>query len=402
MLSNHDIVPVIMFHSVGLAGTDWVFSHISEPLERFEEKIATLSRSGYRFILWGELYEHMAGRRKVPGKSVMLTFDDGYLDNWVYAFPVLRKYGAKATIFVNPEFVDYTAGIRPNCDDLREGKISPSGLQATGFLSWPEMRAMEASGLIDIQSHSLTHTWYYSSPAVTDFHRPGDGRHPWLAWNARPERKPYYMAEDQSGFIPAGTPIYEHEKALACRRYFPPEPVLEGLTLFVRESGGADFFLTDRWKEELMALHASLMEAHAHEGRMETRAEYRKRVLFELTESKRLLEENLGKRVDYICWPGGGYNEVVHALASEAGYKSSTLASRDQSSFRNLPGIGPEQVKRVGSFSRYHLPGKPALGYASGRYFLCGIERHKGSLFHTWLGRALLAGARLRQMARLG
>jgi len=402
VFSNHDIIPVVMFHSVGLAGTDWIFSHLSEPLEHFEEKIAALSRAGYHFLFWDDLYEHMAGRWKAPKKSIMLTFDDGYLDNWVYAFPVLRKYGAKGTIFVNPEFVDPADELRPNIEDVWEGQCHEESLQVAGFLNWPEMRAMEASGLVDIQSHSLTHTWYYSGPTVKDFHRPADTRHPWLAWNARPERKPYYMMEDQSSFVPEGTPVYEHEKALACRRYFPPEPVLEGLIRFVRENGGPDFFLAEGWNERLRSRHSSLMMSHGNKGRRETEEEYRKRILFELIESKKLIEENLDKRVDYICWPGGGYNRTVLALAREVGYRSWTFASRDQSDFRNIPGVGKEQVRRVGSFSRYQIPGKPPVGYAGGRYFLCAIERHKGSLFHTWFGRALLTGAYLRHMVGLG
>ncbi len=401
MLANDEIIPVVMFHSVGLAETDWCFSHISEPLECFEEKIAHLARAGYQFLFWDDLYEHMSGRRKVSGKSVMLTFDDGYLDNWVFVYPLLRKYGAKGTIFVNPEFVDDSITARPTMEDVAAGKVPGSRLQTTGFLSWPEMRIMEASGLVDIQSHSLTHTWYYSGPEVKDFHRPGDNRYPWLAWNAKPEKKPYYMAEDQSGFIPAGTPVYAHEKALVCRRYFPPEGVLEEMADFVSKHGGADFFCKEGWKERLRGYHVSLMEKYGSEGRTETEEEYEQRIFFELIESRRRIEENLQKKVEYICWPGGGYRDIVLTLARRAGYKAWTLASRDQSSFRNYFGVGPEQVKRVGSFTRYQIPGGDPLGYAGSRYFISGIERHKGSLFHSWFGRALLAGAYLRQISGL-
>ena len=134
------------------------------------------------------------------------------------------------------------------------------------------------------------------------------------------------------------------------------------------------------------------MKCYENEARYETECEYKSRVMWELQESKRLIEENLGKRVNYICWPGGGYNETVLALIREAGYRAWTLSSRDQTNFRNIPGANPEQIKRVGSFSRYRVPG--------GRYFLYGIERHKGSLFYKWLGRTLVVGAWLRDLVR--
>lgn len=390
-----------MFHSVGLDGTNWVFSHISEPVKLFEEKIAALKQAGYHFIFWDDLFEHMAGRSKMPRKSVMLTFDDGYLDNWVFAFSILKKYGAKGTIFVNPEFVDPAQVPRPTSNDIRAGKISADSLKTVGFLNWAEMRAMEASGLIDIQSHALTHTWYFAGPKVKDFHRPGNKQYPWLAWNLLPERKPFYMTEDQSGFVPSGTPIYEHEVSLICRRYFPPKSVSVGVIDFVSENGGLDFFSVNGWREKLRAHHARLMKCYENEAHYETEGEYKSRVTWELLESKRLIEENLGKRVNYICWPGGGYNETVLALAREAGYRAWTLSSRDQTNFRNIPGANPEQIKRVGSFSRYGVHGGRILGYAGGRYFLCGIERHKGSLFYKWLGRTLVVQAWLRDLMRV-
>ena len=383
---------MVMFHSVGLEGTNWVFFHISEPVELFEEKIAALNQAGYHFLFWDDLFEHMAGRSKVPRKSVMLTFDDGYLDNWVYVFPILKKYGAKGTIFVNPEFVDPAPVPRPTSDDVQAGKISADRLRIIGFLSWAEMQAMEASGLVDIQSHAFTHTWYFAGPKVKDFHRPGDKHYPWLAWNLWPERKPFYMTEDQSGFVSPGTPIYEHEVSLTCRMYFPPKSVSIGVVDFVSENGGLDFFFVNGWKEKLRAHHARLMKRYENEARYETECEYKSRVMWELQESKRLIEENLGKCVKYICWPGGGYNEAVLTLAREAGYRAWTLSSRDQTNFRNIPGANPEQIKRVGSFSRYRVPG--------GRYFLYGIERHKGSLFYKWLGRTLVVGAWLRDLVR--
>lgn len=390
MLSNNHIVPVVMFHSVGLEKQSWIFAGISEPLECFEEKISMLVDDGYRFIFWNELFAHMSGTKPPLYRSIMLTFDDGYLDNWVYVYPILKKYDVKATIFVNPEFVDPLTIKRPTMEDVDSGAVAISDLKTKGFLNWVEMREMEASGLIDIQSHALTHTWYFSAPELVDFQYPGDPSYPWLAWNAHPDKKPYYMIEDQTKILPLGTPVYKHRKALTTKIFFPPEKISEGISGYINANGGELFFQNEAWKEILNKIHDDLMKKYAGNARLETKEEYNTRIFNELRMSRKIIEKRLEKQVKYICWPGGGYNKTVLQLAREAGYHSWTLASRDISAFKNRPGADPQQIKRISSFSRYTLPGQEPLGHAGGHYFRCGIERHKGSALHKWLGRAIL------------
>ena len=389
MFSRHNIVPVIMFHSVGLNNTNWIFSHISEPLELFEKKIEALRRAGYNFIFWDQLYEHMAGIKKVPCKSIMLTFDDGYLDNWVYVFPILKKYDAKATIFVNPDFVDPGTGLRPTFEDVITGRIPDNHLKRIGFLRWDEMKKMQMSGLVDIQSHSLTHTWYYCSTKLLDFHHPKQKKYPWMAWNLHKDRKPFYMVEDQKELVPFGMPVYEHEKALICKRLSPPTKLINKLLKEVDQLGGRDFFSQVGWREELLKLHTSLFKSHEAHFYVENDIEYKQRIYNELIESRKIISDKLDKPVNFICWPGGGYNNLVLKLAKEAGYKAWTLSSRDQSKFRNLPGANPQQIKRMSSFKAYHYKGEQ-FGFAGSRYFLSNIERHKGSTIHKFLGRCLL------------
>jgi peptidoglycan/xylan/chitin deacetylase (PgdA/CDA1 family) len=399
MFGDDSIIPVIMFHSVGLENENWVFSHVSEPYDCFEDKISALVRSGYRFLFWDELYDYMCGRTRITQKSIMLTFDDGYLDNWVYVYPILKKYGAKATIFVNPEFVDPVLTKRPTIEDVSTGKIPMSDLNAKGFLSWNEMREMQLSGLVDIQSHSLTHTWYFSSPEPVDFFYPDCFLYPWLSWNKYPESKPYYITENQSNLIALGTPVYSYQKALIVRRYFPPTEVKQGMVEYVIENGRETFFAKEGWKKKLQNKHAALMNKFGKNASVETENEYKKRIFHELEKSKSIIEKNLEKQVRYICWPGGGYNEIVLKLAKEAGYRAWTLASKDMSDFRNRPDANPGQIKRVSSFNKYRSRGKgKEMIYADGRYFLSGVERHKGSVLHKWIGRYYLISNRLKNL----
>ena len=98
-------IPVIMYHSVGPNNPDWIWHHLITPIKIFEDQIKHLSKKGFNSVTLKELYDYMIYNNKISENPIVLTFDDGYLDNWVYAYPILKKYEMKGTIFVNPDFV---------------------------------------------------------------------------------------------------------------------------------------------------------------------------------------------------------------------------------------------------------------------------------------------------------
>ena len=387
LFADKRIVSVLMFHSVGLENHEWVFSYTSQPTDLFLKKLKLFVKRKFNTILWSDLYGYMKGEITLPKNCIMLTFDDGYLDNWVYVYPYLKKFQLKATIFVNPEFVDPSESLRPNLDDVWAGRCGYKKLQPAGFLSWAEMKEMESSGLIDIQSHALTHTWYFNGPKIIDFHSPlNRSPYPWLFWNEKPERKPFYISENQEGFIPYGHPVFENEKALVARRYFPDERYVNQIVNFA-VSKGKDFFQKKGWKEELKKYSNKIKKSNTFEGSYETLEERYERIRGELSESKALIENKLDKRVDYICWPGGGYDDSVKQIARKIGYKAWTLSSKDLSGFRNLPGTNFENIKRIGTNNRIKIKG---YGNTEGGviYQLLRIQAHKNSYISKQLLRA--------------
>lgn len=385
---NKDIVPVVMFHSVGAENLDWVFNYISEPYSNFESKIRFLKNGGFNFITWPELYAYMQGGLELKTPSILLTFDDGYLDNWVNVYPVLKKYNAKGTIFVSTDFVDPSTECRFNIDDVDSGKCSKSDLKDSGFLNWSEMRAMEESGVMDIQSHAATHTWYFKNDNLVDFWGPNSKQYPWMPWNKQLSQKTYYMCSNQYYIVKSGTPIYEYGKSLAAKKYIPSENIATELADYVANNGEDDFFSKSDWKQILINKHSEVVDKYKSDSRYETDEERRKRTLNELSQSKKILEENLNKNIDFICWPGGGYDQLTLDAAREAGYKSWTLGSSDKSDFRNVPGSNAENVKRIGSAIKQYWKGE-AIGFTSGREFYYGVRRHQGSFYHKWGGRVL-------------
>jgi peptidoglycan/xylan/chitin deacetylase (PgdA/CDA1 family) len=365
-----------MYHSVAPEIRHWVFKHLSIDPAVFEDHLATLARAGYSSILLADLVAYVSGARSLPPRSVALTFDDGYLDNWVFAFPLLKKYGFKATIFVSTDFVDSRDMVRPTLDDVWSGRGGRDHLTVGGFLSGREIRAMVASGLVDVEAHCRTHTWYFTGERIVDFHHPGDA-YPWLAWNARPDRKPLYIEEDQASYVPFGSPVYVHDKSLVARRYLP-DPALEPrLAAFVAANGGSAFFGKPGWADELAGL---VGKTSAGAGRYETDDERAARLRDEIVASKSELERLTGKPVEFLCWPGGAYDDGCVQLARDAGYRAWTMGSRARTGKRNLPGEDPAWIRRVAAAPWWFYRGQKRCA-VDGEFLRLILETYKGFAF---------------------
>ena len=386
-------VPVLMFHSIGITGIPWAWAHLSEELELFEGILAGLANDGYQSVSLDDLYEHMSESKPLPDRPVVLTFDDGYLDNWVYAVPLLRKYGMRATVYVTPEFVPESGKVRKPPDGAGNGLNA----EAVGFMNWAELRAADTEGVLDVQSHALTHTWYFSGPKIVDIHRPAKiYQYPWMSWNVDPPRKPYYLTENQQRAVPWGHPVLEHEKSLMVRRFTPDQGFIEDFCTFVKNEGGEEFFERDDWKGILSRQFPVLHDGKGLTGRTESEEQYAARVSKELARSKEIIESQLAKKVEFLAWPGGGVNEVAANLARSAGYKSWTLSSWQQPGKRNTPGSDPEGIKRITGCGNVYFRDR-CIADGGSSWVLRRLHSHQGSL-----GSKMMAGATKLKWLALG
>ena len=101
-LNGHTTVPIVMYHKVepnpsGQADT------VSPDI--FHRQMDFLKTRGYRVISLDDLVRGIKAGHPPGRKTVVLTFDDGYENNYTQAFPLLRRYGFPATIFVSPDFI---------------------------------------------------------------------------------------------------------------------------------------------------------------------------------------------------------------------------------------------------------------------------------------------------------
>lgn len=102
-------VAVLCYHNVATEEekanypeeSDWIIT-----VENFEEQLQYLQKHGYKTLTTQEFYDWKQGKIELPYKSVLITFDDGFLSNFHYAFPLLKKYNMNATVFVAGEFIE--------------------------------------------------------------------------------------------------------------------------------------------------------------------------------------------------------------------------------------------------------------------------------------------------------
>ncbi len=125
-------IPVLCYHSIADQGSD--NEYVVSPA-RFREQMKWLHDEGYESISLQQFQQLMTGKAKPTGHEVLITFDDGYKNNYVDALPVLKQYGYQATEFIVTNWVG-----------------------GSGYLTWEQVKALHAAGW-DIMSHTRTHPY---------------------------------------------------------------------------------------------------------------------------------------------------------------------------------------------------------------------------------------------------
>ena len=370
-------VPIVIYHSVADEHRH-LWSFMSLPIRLFERQLLYLKRKAFKTVTLYDVYEYLKFGKPLPAKSIVLTFDDGFLDSWVYVFPLLKKYGMKGTVFVTTDFVDPSEERRPTLEDVWSGRQSEDGLQWWGYLSWAEMRRMYETGVMDFQSHARTHTWYFTSDKIVDFHHPHD-TYAWLFWNAYPEKKYAWLNLRFEEWGPWGTPIYTHDQALLTKRYYEDPCLTKVLGDYVSQHGGIEFFDHGNWKHKLFEVADQYRSSHTVGGFYESEAEYVQRVRDEFNYSKQTIEEKLNKSVDFLCWPCGDFTDKLQRMAvEECSYLATVTARKRPNQFGNDPSL----IDRTYFRADYSGPWREKLIFLN---FCATVNHQSGIPISRWL-----------------
>lgn len=158
-MSAHAL-PILMYHHVSPAP-----GLVTISPQNFAQQMAWLANSGYHTASCADLEGFLRGR-ELPRRTVMLTFDDGYLDNYVHAYPTLRRHSLHAVVFAvtdwigdgEPRAVAAEAGA-PHLFNHREcTERIRSDHPDEAVMRWSEVERTLADGVFEFQSHTASHT----------------------------------------------------------------------------------------------------------------------------------------------------------------------------------------------------------------------------------------------------
>jgi len=138
-------VPILMYHKVGDPPAESQLKKLWVSSDMFRRQMAYLTEKGYRAITFKDIYSSWDKNIPLPPNPVLITFDDGYANNFENAFPVLRDFGFRATLFV----VVQTVGWDNRWHD-------PKSETRIGMISWSQLKQLRDAGW-EIGSHTMNH-----------------------------------------------------------------------------------------------------------------------------------------------------------------------------------------------------------------------------------------------------
>ncbi|MGH9142954.1 MAG: polysaccharide deacetylase family protein, partial [Vicinamibacterales bacterium] len=122
--------------------------------DELEPKLHHLADNGYRSVISDEIAAYVRGELTLPARSVGLCFDDAWKSVATVAAPLLQQYGLTAMTYAIP------------------ARITENGEGDSPFVTWRELSDIQAAGVIDVQSHTDSHSRMFASPEVEDFVQP--------------------------------------------------------------------------------------------------------------------------------------------------------------------------------------------------------------------------------------
>lgn len=275
--------PVLLYHQVNPL--------INVTPELFEEHLIYIA-SRYETFTYTEAYDYVKENGKLPVNSLLITFDDGYYDNYKVVFPLLKKYNLKATFFINTLYISSTRRTQDTSFEVSEQANIKALLKfyETGdgtseqYMTAFEIQEMVASGLCDFQAHTHTHAPVFISDELMGFRS-----------SEHHDSSPIHSYQ---GKVEEGYPVFKNRSTVTVPGY---KLDLQAAKLFAEE-------WRKNWKQ--LSHRAALAKGKAYIAqhpllRPYSEEEAQSRVITEIQTNKEQLQQITGKTVNFFAWTWG-------------------------------------------------------------------------------------------------
>ena len=300
-------LPVLMYHSISRRAS----SRAVAP-ELFADQCASLVRAGWRSLSLAEAEEYFLRQGDLPRKTCLITFDDGYLDNYLHAAPILRHHGLTGVIFPVLALMEKKR-MRRSLEDApfldaaptvyRKGQL----VRAEYFCSAAELREMMRQGDMTPAPHSLRHNRVAVSPEYTRLALPGKERG--------------YFSMPSYGAL-WGMPAFKLGHGLTSPAFRPSARLVRLVRSQVpQEWNEAREYLAAARNRKRLHTSIQRLKDQGLLGGMESEAMYRARLFREFTACRRRFSRLFGIAPVSFCWPWGDYNAIALEEAQRAGFR---------------------------------------------------------------------------------
>ncbi len=249
--------------------------------QSFESHIKYLKKHCY-LLSPDDFCDGVTLKQKIPGRSVLITLDDGFYTDYTIAYPILKTHHAHAVSFVitDPYYTD-----------------------VSGKDWWREV-----GEVIEIGSHTVSHAEIFISEKLIGFLTPVKGEIP----------KIYCMVKGVQSQL--GFPLFERGPELVNRQVLPPEALIQ---TFRETVTSPDFFEQKDWQKTL----ERMVQQNGIPYHYETDMMRRERIQQEIFRSKTEIEKVTGKPCRLLAYPWGVYDKEVVRIVEEAGYEFAFTAN---------------------------------------------------------------------------
>ena len=296
-------------------------------IDTFKRQLDYLLEKNYNFITTDELTAWFKSKLDRKKKYTMLTFDDGWADNYFYAQPILKKYGIKAVLALNTGLIDTKSTYCRNkkeyvfMDSKKALYNSAYNIDKSSFLTKNELLSMEKSGVWDIQAHGSSHFGSFNSlQKIRGFYPEYDH------WTMR-----YALNE-----LPfSGAPRTEFKSILAAPKTLLNKKLVEKLKN--ADSNRLRMEICQNFQNPILYT--------------EKRKEFLRRIEKDMHQCKNWLLDTVGNESRSMFWPWGHYSVDSINVAKDLGFEllfTMNKAAVDTSSSQfEIPRIAaPNTLKR--------------------------------------------------------
>ena len=339
-------IPVFIYHSI-----DW---------ERFEHDLQYLSANGYTTIGLSKLVPHLRGQTPVPDKAVILTFDDARSSFWRFGYPLLKRYQMKGVLFVIAGLTEDTKSVRENLFSVWDGESSAEEIEAIdsndeSLCTWPEIRAMYASGWVEVESHSLFHQEVFVDNELVGFLGPST--------NYVPFQTPvtaYLSANDVgAGIVPEkyfGLPLFrsaplhsgQHAWDVPTDLRRRAKELWERVPARVQQKRRWQRWLRSRWTER----------GWVEELRRQATSDVEQHISDDIAHARALIKEKVDRDAgDHFCLPYTVGSEISIAIMKKLDVKSCSWGVLPKHR-HNAVGADPMRISRIKHDFIWRLPGR--------------------------------------------